>query len=245
MLRVLSILLVTVLQSTHAFGAIIINVESKNFTAGGLGFVEVFISSDEVTADELSLANYEFKITPTGPNGTANGELLFRLDADQSTDEQTDPTYVFSPFNSGITSIVSPDQTVIVGEDSDSLGNNVLLTATPKLLARFELVHTSATPALAVGDTFTIGLINTDPGTLDPFDDTTFFADNSGNGLTYQVGSNPSAFANLGTITITSAAVPEPSTFAILGMIGAGMLGRNLRRRKSTEMENVPTDSAS
>lgn len=237
MLRVLTILLVIVLQSTDAFGAIIINVESKNFTAGGLGFVEVFISSDELTVDEISLANYEFEITPTGPNGTANGELRFRLDADQSTDEQTDASYVFFPDNTGITTIVSPDQTSILGTDSDSLANNVLLTAAPKLLARFELVHTSATPALAVGDTFTIGLINTDPGTVDPFDDTTFFADNSGNVLTYQVGSNPSAFANLGTITIASAAVPEPSTFAIMAMVGAGVVGRKLRRRGSRQLE--------
>ena len=245
MLRVLAILLVIVLQSIHAFGAIIINVESKNFTAGGLGFVEVFISSDGVTADELSLANYEFKITPTGPNGSYNGELLFRLDADQSTDEQTESTYVFSPNNSGITTIVSPDQTRIVGTDSDSLGDNVVLTATPKLLARFELVHTSATPALAVGDTFTIGLINTDPGTVDPFDDTTFFADNSANLLSFDANSNPVTFANFGTITIASAAVPEPSTFAVMAMFGAGVIGRRLRRRKVTTGEKSSLDLAS
>jgi hypothetical protein len=233
MLRALLILLVAAIGSTQALGGIIINVESKNFTAGGLGFVEVYISSDETTVDEISLANYEFQITPTGPNGIANGELKFRLDADQSTDEQTDSTYVFFPDNTGITTVVSPNQLTIQGEDTDGSGNNVLLTATPKLLARFELVHTSATPSLAVGDTFTIGLINNDLGNADPLDDSTFFADNSLNVLTYQVGSDPSAFVNFGTITITSAAVPEPSTFAVLAMVGAGVVGRQLRRRKA------------
>lgn len=242
MLRAILLFLVLVIPSVHAFGAIIIQVESKDFVAGGLGFVEVYISSDELTVDEISVANYEFQITPTGPNGIANGELLFRLDADQSTDEQTDPSYVFFPDNTGITTVVSPDQLTISGEDSDGMLNNVLLTTVPRLLARFELVHTSATPSLAAGDTFTIGLINDDQGNADPSDDTTFFADNSFNFLTYQVGSDPASFTNLGTITITSAAVPEPSTFAIMAMVGAGVIARKLRRRKVTTGANSSSD---
>lgn len=245
MLRALLLLLVIFVQSIAAQGDLIIQVESKNFAAGGVGSVEVYISSDETTVDEVSLANYEFEITPTGPNGAVNGALLFRLDADQSTDEQTELPYVFHPNNTGITAVVSPDQTRIVGTDSDSFGNNVLLTAMPRLLARFELIHVSGTPSLAVGDTFTIGLINDDRGDADPYNDTTFFADNSANLLSFDANSNPLAYVNFGTITIASAAVPEPSTFAIMAMAGAGVIGRVLRRRKVTTGEKSSLDLAS
>jgi hypothetical protein len=63
------------------------------------------------------------------------------------------------------------------------------------------------------------------------------------NSMLAPLGVNASSFANTGTITITSAAVPEPSTFAVLAMLGVGAIGRKLRQRKVLQT-NLETSSS-
>lgn len=126
-----------------------------------------------------------------------------------------------------------PSETRVFGGDSTFSLNNISLTSTQLLLARLEIQHVTGTPLTAVGDTFTIALVNNDNGTPgDLTDDSTLFQDNALTPLTFAVGSDPSLFLNIGTITITSAAVPEPGTFAVLTFAAASWCGHRLRRRK-------------
>jgi hypothetical protein len=96
------------------------------------------------------------------------------------------------------------------------------------LLARLQVEHITGTPLAAVGDTFTVKLINSDNGMPGDFtDDSTQFLDDSSNNLTI----DPLSYSGSGTITITSAAVPEPSTLAVLAFVSATFIGRRWRRR--------------
>ena len=66
-----------------------------------------------------------------------------------------------------------------------------------------------------MGDTFTVKLITNDNGTPGDFtDDSTQFLDESLNNLMI----NPWSYSGSVTITISSAAVPEPSTSAIIAI---------------------------
>ena len=81
-----------------------------------------------------------------------------------------------------------------------------------------------------MGDTFTVKLINDDNGTpVDFTDDSTQFLNDTQNNLTI----DPLSYFGSGTITIASAAVPEPSTFAVLAIASAAVIGKRLRRRKA------------
>jgi hypothetical protein len=248
MLRISLVLLCLLTLSVPASAAVIISVQSASVTAGGTGVVDVLISST-LASENLYSAGYEFEIT--GSSG--NGSLIFRPTFDivfptdpltQSNSEQDELLpypYVFAtdkdPLNF-FANQMDPVLTRLQGGDSTGSGNNVTLSTTPMLLARLELQHVSATPLAAVGDTFTISLINSDNVLIgDVSDDSTLFMDDAMNPLPFASGSDPSAFANFGTITITSAAVPEPSTFAIMAVVGAGVVGRKLRRKRAMQVE--------
>jgi hypothetical protein len=219
--------------SQAALGGVIVEVGNASIAAGGTGFVDVWISS--TGTDSLSSAAYEFKIT----GSATNGSLEFR--SSQLDSEQAESDYVFFPYTDAANFFAAPDAVDAMrlqGGDSISFSlagpAAITLTATKQLLARLELVHSSVSPLDAIGDTFTISLINTNPLTpsdplYDPLADSSLFLDNNFNALSIA----PLSFSGAGTINITSAAVPEPGTFAALGLAALAGGVRQLRRRRT------------
>ncbi len=211
-----------------AFGDIILDVQDASISAGGTGFIDVLISSDGT--DNLFRTAYHFEIT----DAVANGSLQFRPSVFQTNDQQSvvaPVPYVFGadtdPGNFFATR-QDPTVTQIIGGDNTLSGTGVSLTTTQTLLARLQVEHITGTPLAAVGDTFTVKLINSDNGMPGDFtDDSTQFLDDSSNNLTI----DPLSYSGSGTITITSAAVPEPSTLAVLAFVSATFIGRRWRRR--------------
>lgn len=111
----------------------------------------------------------------------------------------TSPDYVFrgdsTNFNSNRQ---DPDEQRLVGRDAAAAHVNI--AGGPFLMARLEVEHFTGTPLAAVRKTFTISLV---PGVNKDFLDENF--------LSLTQGSHSS-----GTVTITSAAVPEPGTLGVL-----------------------------
>lgn len=240
--------LATLIGSMPAYGDIIVQVQNASITSGGTGFVDVLISS--TGTDNLYSAGYDFQIF--GLQG--NGSLIFRpsfnplspLDpSNQTNSEQavnSPNAYVFlgDTDAANFYAIQDPSETRMLGGDSTLSTNNISLTSTQLLLARLEIQHVTGTPLAAIGDTFTIALVNNDNVTpVDLTDDSTLFQDNGFNPLTFAAGSDPSAFLNVGTVTITAAAVPEPGTFAVLTIAAASWCGHRFRRRKSESQSPV------
>ena len=208
----------TLICSVPAYGAIIVQVQDASIAAGGTGFVDVLISSDGLTGpDDLYSAVYQFKI-----DGLAvDGDLTFQ--STQSDSETTEPGasgYVFGNVPTGNFAAGSNTPFLLLdGSDFRGLLPPVTLTTTQQLLARLELQHTQLSPS-AVGNTFTISLEN------NAFTD--FQSDDGGTPATL----DPISFSSFGTVTITSAAVPEPGTFVALTIAAASFCGHRLRRRK-------------
>ena len=197
--------------------AIIVQVQNAFIATNGIGYVDVMIRS--TSTEDLFLAGCEFEIS----GDATDGDLLFR--STQLSTEIDVPGvigYVFGNLPTGnfFATTGSPFLTLIGGDFLNALPA-ISLTSTQQLLARLEVQHTSSTPLDAVGNTFTIGLVNNgftefhndDLGTLSAIDPASFQS------------------SNFGTVTITSAAVPEPGTFAMLAIAGAGFIGRKWRRR--------------
>ncbi len=217
--------------SQAVLGDVLVEVGNASIAAGGTGFVDVWISS--TGTDLLSSAAYEFKITGSATNGS------LEFSSSQLDSEQGEPDYVFFPDTDAANFFAAPDAvdaTRLQGGDSVSLAGPaaITLTSTKQLLARLELVHSSVSPLDAIGDTFTISLINTnpllpsDPG-YDPLADSSLFLDDNFTPLSIASAS----FSGSGTISITSAAVPEPGTFAALGVAALAGGVRHLRRRRT------------
>jgi len=226
MFRPLLVIAVTAVCCVQANAAIIVSVGSATIAAGGTGYVDVRISSNN--NDVLSLVGYQFQIT--GSN--LNGDLTFRPDwnsgepinpANQSNSEQNQPDYVLGtdtdPGPGYFTATLLSPTSLIGGDSTFSGADTSPLTPGDFLLARLELMHTTPNAALAVGSTFQVSLVN------DPF--FTGFYNNAG--LAAFPDPIPLSLASFspGNITVTSAAVPEPSSFAILGLVAAGGIFRS------------------
>ncbi|MFO1001949.1 MAG: hypothetical protein U0936_16560 [Planctomycetaceae bacterium] len=231
--------IILVAMTASGMAEIIVEVQNASIAAGGTGFVDVWISS--TSSDDLYSSGYEFEITATGPNGISNGSLQFRADIDQSNSEQVDagpPDYVFfgdtDPGNFSATR-QDPDTTRIVGGDIKSTAINATLDTTQRLLARLEIEHLTGTPLAAVNDTFSIMLKNSlftefqsvnNQGTVGDLSDDTYAS------LTIDAVS----YANVGTITITSAAVPEPGSCVALSIASAAVVACQRRRAARRHM---------
>ncbi|MCX7399768.1 MAG: PEP-CTERM sorting domain-containing protein [Planctomycetales bacterium] len=217
--------------SQAALGGVIVEVGNASIAAGGTGFVDVWISS--TGTDSLSSAAYEFKITGSATNGA------LEFSSSQLASEQGEPDYVFSPHIDPLNFFAARDTvdpTRLLGGDSIASPGPTAITlgTTKQLLARLELVHNSGSPLNAIGDQFTISLINTNPLTpsdplYDPLADSSLFLDDNFTALSIA----PLSFSGSGTISITSAAVPEPGTFAALGLAAFAGGVRHLRRRRT------------
>lgn len=218
----LLVALVLLTSTAPLSAAIIVEVQDAFIVADGIGYVDVMISSDGT--EDLFLASYEFQIA----GDATDGDLFFRPTQLSTEIDVPDPNgYVFGNVPTGNFN-ATPDFTFLTLGGGDFLNAlpAVSLSGTQRLLARLEVEHVSSdAPQDAVGNTFTIGLI--DNGF------TEFHSDDIG--TLSAIDSDSFDLSNFGTVTITSAAVPEPGTFGVLAVAAASVLGRRLRRRKVNE----------
>lgn len=229
MLRIILVLVCLLTLGVPASAAVIISVQGGNVVTNGTGFVDVLISSSS-PGELLTLTGFEFQITDS-PNGTGSLEFLKEPDPFNFSP----PDYIFGAATGNyVDNLLLP--TSIYGSDSYQAGStSVTLTGTPQTLVRLNLKHTAVgAPETAVNSTFTIGLNSTGANDFSYWD--------NGTDQLESLVIHASSFTNTGTITITSAAVPEPSTFAVMAMVGAGMIGRKLRRKKVTTGGNSSSD---
>ena len=211
----LSLLLLLCSGASSACGAVIIEVRDTTMSAGTSSFVDVWLTGDP--GDTLEEFGYEFSISGVTPQ---SGDLQFSLvQSDSEVTEagvppfDTSPPYVFlddsEGFNAARTSAVT-----LTGGDILAADQQDRSVAGTFLLARLELTHEGS--LFNPSHDFTISLV---PGG-------SFFdrdADDPGISLL--------AFTQFsGTVTVTSAAVPEPSSFALLGLAAA--VGGYARRRR-------------
>jgi len=210
MFRTFTILLLCFVPIIDAKADIVIQLQSTTMTAGTSGFVDVWLTGAPV--DQLGRFGYEFSISGATPQ---SGDLQFAVV--QSNSEQTIGSslpdhqgYVFlgdtdaGNWNSNL----GANAVTLVGGDVLNIGNFVSIEGR-YLLARLELLHTGAMSLAS--HAFTISLNQLSPVTEFDMD---WDADTTTN---YSAGQITSLS---GTITI--AAVPEPSTFALLGLFAAG-----------------------
>ncbi len=199
--------------------------------------VEVLLSA---TSTE-SINNYGFQLQITN-NGTDNTQLAFSSTQDFSYISNTglNPSYVFlndssaaqpppSAIGAPFTAVYPNDS--FQGADSTFSGNPVtMISGQTNLLAILSITAATSAPPI-LGDSFTISLvpssgdgsINTNSYTyFDNFDFNTFT----------EISASPFT-SNLGTVTIMSAAVPEPASIVaalIVLLIVAGVHGCRARR---------------
>ncbi|MCA9061535.1 MAG: PEP-CTERM sorting domain-containing protein [Planctomycetaceae bacterium] len=216
------VLMLLLLTTTKVHADLIITFENSTVSSGGTGFIDVFIGS--TGSDDLVLVGYEFSIA----GADANGSLQFRDTLNQIDDEQNDSRYVFAGDTDPLNFLAArqdPTVTGLAGTDFANSLTDVTLSSfdAPRLLARLELEHVTTTPSAAIGDTFAISLIPV--GSL--FQDSAMVLNASTDSLPFS--SIP------GTITITSAAVPEPSSLMFVGITAAFVIGRvRLQQRRSS-----------
>lgn len=212
------------LMST-ACGDIIISIESKTITAGSANeYVDVFIEGD--TGDTLGQFGYQFDIT--GANASS-GDLQFQ--AVQSLSEQgigTPFPYVFfgnadpgainsEPLPLVNTTLIGGD---VVGPPLPGLPLDFVSIDGKFLLARLELQHVG--PFNPGSYDFNISLNTTSLSTF--FDRDVFSNFYTSGQISSPLGS--------GTITVNAAAVPEPSSMAILAVGGLAAVLRYRRRKQ-------------
>ncbi len=204
--------LLLVLSAVRADAAIMVSVQNATITANGSGFVDVLISS---TPDvQLGLTNFEFEITDP-LNGTGSLEFI------PSTDFSP-PNYVFGAATGNYFQSVTNSGVNITGGDIFGSGEtNVPLTAASMTLVRLNVQHSTSTPLAAVGSTFHVRLVNSLLTDFLSVDNNGTLGDNSDDTLT-SLSIAPLSFTNLGTVTISAAAVPEPGTIGVMAILGQG-----------------------
>ncbi len=238
MFKISLILLCLLTLCAPAPGAVILSVQNANVTANGTGYVDVLISSS-LAAEQLTTTNFAFNITGS-PNLTGSLEFV----AEPDPVNYSPPNYVFGAPTGNYVDSVTPSTSISGGDYFEIGDTSVTLTPTTQTLVRLGLKHTAVgDPALAVGSSFTITM--NPPGVSDfQFIDNNGTPGVFGDDIITDLSLDPlSSFS--GTIMITSAAVPEPSTFAIMAMVGAGVVGRKLRRRKAENLQVGNTESHS
>lgn len=181
--------------------------------AGGGGFVEVLVRSDQEAGESLEGYQVGVTIAPGGESPGPVGGLIFS-DA-QVDDELTDPNYVFvgNSFNEEkaiAVGTVTNGGTDYFGLDVTNDYGPVMLELTDKLLFRLDI------SALTEG-TYTISL-----DTLV----TSFFTDTAPEN---PIGTPVAFSSTAGTLKVI--ATPEPSSLLLISLGSAGMLAFRRRRR--------------
>lgn len=207
--------------STPLRSDIIVDVRDATIAANGTGFVDVLISSDTTSTDLIESFGFEFQISAP----TVNGALRFSAIQSDSEIFATVPDYDYvflgDSINFHADRSLADEQRLLGG---DAASGNVSIAGGTFLMARLELEHISGSPLGAVGETFTISLL--------PGGNTDFLDENS---LSLNQGTHSS-----GIVTITSAAVPEPASTAVLlvgSAVGLWWKRRKLRRKQNSDHE--------
>lgn len=199
-------------------GGILLRYSGSTITAGGSGFVDVFVSSDAAVGapDVLDSFSAHFLIAPVG-GAPATGLQFVNPQSDSQLGQSN---YVFfgdslTPPPLGLVSSATNTNDTYIGGDATVSGAGVSLDSGSgeKLLFRLDLSAALATG----GSQYTLALLNSG---------STSFLDPAFNALTI----DSSAFA---PITLT-AAVPEPSSCCIAAAVLVGFVLR-ARRRVLTE----------
>ena len=242
-LALLAAITCSAIITTPASAVLIVDFQSGTVDPGGRATVDVMLSSNsgdqELFAYDLSyllnplMANTDTTMTFIDPltspdfDGQGSPDIeQFVLDSNyvffgNSFNEKNRPTAIFQN-HSGLNGIANTG--VLAGDlatDNQFQDINVTVTGTPSLLTRLSFRHNllnGVSPASVGGDTFEITLGRTFAG--DP--ETFVFLD--------QGQESPVEFAlgTRGIITVT--AIPEPGTFAFLGIAALGMCP--IRRRR-------------
>ena len=203
--------------NTAARGDIIVSYSGGSISAGGFGFVDVFVSSNAtpLTPDSLDLFSARFLITRIG--AAVAGGLQFV--SPQNDSHLGTSSYVFNLDSLGetfggplgsVSTVTDPNDEYIGGDGTLSgLGVDLDNTTASSRLFRLDLDATLAAP----GDMYSISLIN---------DLSTSFLD---------PGFAPLGISSSSFDSFTVAAVPEPSAalFLVVGAVGAVCY----RKRKS------------
>ena len=213
----------TMLVASQCPADIIVTIPNVSVAPGGSGFLDVFISSDGTDAFQ----NYSLDFRVSGPAQATDPinfveSVTFGTPAPQLA--ATGPDYIFlgdsaeAAFSIGIDFVsdspgspVANDQ-INVMDGTDSLADRTIALADGNfLLARLNFVAPlSATP----GSVYDVSLDFGD------FQDSTFMSRDFS--------------SNVGSITISAAAVPEPSSFAVLGCgVGCLLIHRRKKRRSA------------
>lgn len=179
------------------------NVGNATMAEGGSAEIDVFIRSDDGT-DLLAIFNAEFNITANPPTAT---QLKF-------IGSQTTPQYVFLGNSLGFLGTIdnglgTPDSRFIGGDSTlDTLDVALPTPSLGLVLVRLQVMGGSGTNAPLAGDTFSVTMAN--PGSV-LGGDNTFFSDMNFVDQDFNlVDSNL-----VGIVTVTSAVIPEPSSFMI------------------------------
>ena len=212
----LSLAVFLCLVERTAFGDVIVEVQNSTMTAGSSSFVDVWLTGDP--GDTLEAFGYQFAITGATPQ---SGDLQFSVvQSNSEVTESGPPPYVFLDHSEGFNSSRT-DPVSLAGGDVLEVGQQDSPVSGTFLLARLELEHVGS--MTDPSHQFTISLVDANS----VFDKD---ADNPGVSLL--------GFTSFsGTVTVTSAAVPEPSTALALGLLtAAGGWVRRFKRRKSTNL---------
>jgi len=213
------VLLIFAIPGT-AVADIIIDVQDLTFDAGSSGSVDVNIRS--TSTDVVDFYNYRFAVTDVGANV---GSLRF-VDP-QSNAESADPDYLFGFDSFFLTTAAenSPAFDSVIGTDLTLSGLGASIGATDLLFARLEFEHIlpgGVDASLAGNDQFLISLVDADTSLLsDAFDP----------------GSLVPFTGNSGTLSASTAAVPEPSSALLMCVCSGALI---YRRRKSRPFDRTP-----
>ena len=227
------LLALSVLAAT-AQADIFVDVSNLNVPVGSTNaLLPIYISSN--AADEIGSTSFQFQITRGAGTNTF---LAFNsaVDPSNATFNSASPPYVFAgnsfdqsfPLSllSNPTTTSYPNDTALGGDFTNS--GNVTLSSVPNgaLLALLPLTTATGAPP-AVGDTFQVSLV--------PTSDSTGTA-NPQTGFAFQ-GDGQSFYpfnSTIGTITIVSAAVPEPASW-LLGLSALAALAACRPAKERTE----------
>lgn len=193
---------------------IIVDVQDASIAADGTGFVDAFIST--TGGDNVDFGSYVFGLTPVGSPGSSleftgvsgHGELEYIFADD------------LSALGIDLIDLATAQLTASDGTESSSPPG----TGTNRLLARLLLNHDlgagqTAADAIA-NDSFRITLIDDSAGLGN-----TYFDDDALNPLAIDASSfDPLAGGGLISFNAATAAVPEPGTFFVSGLILLGVV---------------------
>ncbi len=222
LIAVIIAMVMAVHASNSVTAGLMVSIPHVTIAPGGSGSLDVLISSDAVGGDVFQNYFLDFTIS-----GVAQAADPINFVASIITAPQLSamaPDYIFlgdsAEFNApiGIDSVsdqpgspIANDLITVVDLTNSGLNRTILLGQGPFLLARLNfLAPLTATP----GNVYDINLENT-----------SFFED---------TGLNQSAYAsNIGSITISAAAVPEPGTIGAMAIAGLVAGWRKFRQRKN------------